>query len=81
MIFYNRIVLGPLSILTWANMAFTLCGHPSKIYIGDPLNYTVGKYFYPLNEIPAYIVAYIYCICIFLIAKTLSYFKNKSKTQ
>ena len=81
MIFYNRIVLGPLSILTWANMNFTLCAHPSKIYIVDPLYYTVGKYYYPLIEIPAYIVAYIYCICIFLIAKTLSYFKNKSKTQ
>ena len=81
MIFYNRIVLGPLSILTWANMNFTLCASSSKINIADPFYPIVGKYYYSFIEIPVSIFVYIYCMGVFLIAKTFIRFRNKSKSQ
>ena len=43
---YQRYILYPMSLYTWANLNFTLCGHPK-----DPFRLYIDKYYIIFSEI------------------------------
>ena len=47
---YQRIFLTTFSLLTWANLNFTLCGASSRHYTADPFVKSYGQYYYIMSE-------------------------------
>lgn len=47
---YQRVFLTTLSLFTWANLNFTLCGASSRHYTADPFVKSYGHYYYIMAE-------------------------------
>ena len=47
---YQRVLLTAVSLLTWANLNFTLCGASSEHYAADPFVKSYGRYYYIMSE-------------------------------
>jgi hypothetical protein len=76
---YQLAVLGPLSILTMANLNFALCHTPA-----DPLFPYVKEHYFPICTLALNVISFFFRYLTYLQTKFLSKIKDKlvkSKTQ
>ena len=68
---YQRYILYPMSLYTWANLNFTLCGHPK-----DPFRLYIDKYYIIFSEIYLSFGSYLFRHMMKQIVNILLYIEN-----